>query len=318
MDVQDCMVTFSIADILFTLKTPHPLTITEAFRPFLAEQETLPGEPGDTSGTERIITEFCEQRDIAFPSGEPVFRDVSFAVYETHDGESAAYFRVYHDHREDDRPYAVSGKQRCDGMESERRKTTRQRIRYLPDSRIFFGESGNTFSHISFELLLIQKEAMILHASFIETAYGGLLFSGPSGVGKSTQAELWRKARGAQIINGDRTIIRRKHGKWRAYGSPYAGSSRCFVNQSAALRAVIVLEQAEVCRISRLNPAQAFVKLYSQMIVNTWDSGYVGKLSRLIGGLLQEVPVYQYACTPEEESVNCLDTFLREETANES
>ena len=47
-----------------------------------------------------------------------------------------------------------------------------------------------------------------MHASLIARNEIGIMFIGPSGIGKTTQAELWKKYREAQIINGDRGIYK--------------------------------------------------------------------------------------------------------------
>ena len=71
----------------------------------------------------------------------------------------------------------------------------------------------------------------------------GLLFSGPSVIGKSTQAALWER-HGARLLNGDRTVLGPGPAGWTAWGSPYAGSSRCFCSEQRTIGAIVVLEQA--------------------------------------------------------------------------
>lgn len=88
-----------------------------------------------------------------------------------------------------------------------------------------FSETHNCFSHIGFEELLIGRDRLTLHASLVDSPYGGLLFSGVSGVGKSTQGDLWERFADASLINGDRPILRKTSDGWMASGSPYAGSS---------------------------------------------------------------------------------------------
>ena len=45
-----------------------------------------------------------------------------------------------------------------------------------------------------------------------------IAFSGPSGVGKSTQAEIWKQCFQADILNGDRALLRKADQGWKAYG----------------------------------------------------------------------------------------------------
>ena len=70
------------------------------------------------------------------------------------------------------------------------------------------------------EHLIIQNEGFLFHCSYIERDGNAILFTAPSGTGKSTQAELWKKYRNAQIINGDRAAIRIVDGTVMAEGTP--------------------------------------------------------------------------------------------------
>lgn len=285
----------SIAGITIGIRTDNPILVTEGFNPFVTE---------NIEDFEVILKETDNLEDILFPKGKQVFSNIIFSVYEDKNDE----YRVFHDHKESDRRYAI-GRFLSDSKEE---------IQYLSDSREFFSETNNTFSHIALEEILLRKDAMILHSSFIDTVYGGILFSGVSGIGKSTQADLWIKYRNAVLINGDRTILRKDNEKWRAYGSPYAGSSRCYVNESRELAAIVMLEQSEECRIRRLRPGEAFVRLYAGMIVNTWNSEYVIKLSKLIEEVIKEIPVYLFSCTADEDAVKMLEDTLKKEADNEN
>ena len=61
---------------------------------------------------------------------------------------------------------------------------------------------------IGTERLVGMAGGAILHSSFIEVGGKAVLFTAPSGTGKSTQAGLWRENRGAVVINGDRSVLR--------------------------------------------------------------------------------------------------------------
>lgn len=285
---------FSIADIPIILYTVQPVRITEGFRPFLTKKE----ENG-------ITVEFYEKDEMNFEEKQPLYYGVAFTVHEDKNG----LYRIFYDHKygTEYRPYAI-GRVYSASME---------KIWYQKDCAQFFSESQNTFFHIALEELLLRRGAMILHASFIETEYGAILFTGPSGIGKSTQADLWVKYRRAELINGDRSILKKTQEGWTAYGSPYAGSSRCYVNKSGMIRAIIVLEKADECKIQRLSYAAAFIKIYSGLIVNTWNEAYVKKISEMAGNLIKEVPIYSFRCTPEEEAVNILSNMLEMETNHE-
>lgn len=189
----------------------------------------------------------------------------------------------------------------------------RETIEYLEADRGFFSETANCFSHIALEALLLQRDAMILHASFVSTRYGGLLFSGVSGIGKSTQADLWQRYEGAELLNGDRTVLRCMDSVWTAFGSPYAGSSNCFVNESRPVRAIVLLSQGSACSLRRLSPAG---RVPRPVCGN--DRQPMGRpLCRagLRPAAALDVPVYALTCTPDRAAVDCLKAELEHETA---
>lgn len=229
-----------------------------------------------------------------------MFENISFSVFP--DGDTC--IRRYHDHRDNDRPYAVSRFDWDNG---------RELVQYLAGDEQFFAETQNCVSHIALEELLLRFDRLILHASFVATQFGGILFSGPSGIGKSTQADLWVRHADAWLINGDRTILAKNGTVWTAYGSPYAGSSRCFINEAHPVRAIVMLKQGSSCRIARLSTAAAFQRLYACTTVNSWNPVYVDRICTLLVALAGEVPVYELTCTPDREAVKVLRSVLEED-----
>lgn len=228
------------------------------------------------------------------------FSNEIFRVYR----EGGQLIRCYHDHTDGDRPYAVTVYDW---------ETGTVQIAYLERDRLFFSQSQNTFSHIGFEEILISRDRLILHASLIQTEFGGILFSGVSGVGKSTQADLWKKYENAEVINGDRPILGRTEMGWTASGSPYAGSSQCYVNKSVPIRGIMMLEQGSTCSISRLSPAESFRRLYAETTINVWNEQYIRKVCDLLQELVISVPIYRFVCTPDQDAVNKLKKLLKKE-----
>ena len=99
--------------------------------------------------------------------------------------------------------------------------------------------------------ILADAGMLVLHSAYIVTRQGqGILFSGPSGIGKSTQAALWQRYAGAEIINGDRALVRPDTGT--VSGVFYAGTSGISRNVTAPLQAVILLEQVRTLDKRRL------------------------------------------------------------------
>lgn len=276
---------FAIADLIVEMKTEYPMKITASFQPFLEERQ-------DTSEKEKAVyrAQFQKVNCLPEPQGEPIAATRSFFVY---DNGRGSYVRRYLD-EESGQIYA------CSWFEPDKRRI---QVKYLLEGRRFLCESGNSFFHIEWESLLLNEHRIMLHAACVNTEVGGILFSGASGAGKSTQAELWRRYEMARIINGDRTILGKRDSAWTAYGSPYAGSSRCYVNEGCRVRAIVFVKKAQQCSIRRLEKKEAFRKIYRNLTVNSWDISFVNCVCDLTMEMISEIPVYEMECTREKQAV---------------
>lgn len=157
--------------------------------------------------------------------------------------------------------------------------------------------------------LLSDAGMFILHSSYIITSGGGaILFSGPSGMGKSTQAALWEKYAGARIINGDRSLIDPR--SKTVHGIFYSGTSGICKNESAALRAIVLLGQAEENRLYPAEPKTAFARILSQCAYYEWDSVSAIAMTGCAAQLVSGVPVLCLDCRADESAVRLLQEYL--------
>ena len=165
---------------------------------------------------------------------------------------------------------------------------------------------------INLELFLLHFGGLLLHCSYISRQGKGILFTAPSGTGKSTQADLWKQYEQADIINGDRAALVRRDGEWSAWGLPYAGTSGIYRNTSAPVSAIVVLRQASENRTVRLSPAQALRYIYPELTMHRWDHRFVDKALSQLLEFLTDVPVWLLECTPDYRAVRCLKETLTE------
>ena len=183
------------------------------------------------------------------------------------------------------------------------------KVLYLIGEEKCIDYSRNIIDIMNIENVLNKFNGFILHSSFINWQNNGILFSAPSGTGKSTQADLWNKHENAEIINGDRAGVRNVDGVWSAYGLPVAGSSGIYKNKKAQISHIIVLRQGTENKLTRLSPRDAFIKIYSETTIHTWDDEFQNNILNMISDLVQNVPVYLYECLPDESAVE----FLKEQ-----
>lgn len=165
------------------------------------------------------------------------------------------------------------------------------------------------WSTICLPQLLLPFRTLIFHASYIEHEGSGILFTAPSGTGKSTQAELWRVHRGARVLNGDKAGVTLREMPM-THGLPFAGTSKICENVSLPLRGIVVLSQAPVNSIQRLRPSEAVAALCSNLFVDQVIPEEWSLALNLLLDLVAAVPVYALACTPDERAVQTLEQAL--------
>lgn len=174
---------------------------------------------------------------------------------------------------------------------------------YYPASRWAFYKNPLHCAHLLCgEMLLLRHRAFLLHSSVVLYRGKTVLFSGPSGVGKSTQAALWKDVLGADILNGDRCVVMEKNGMFFGGGSIWAGTSGIYRPEQAPIAGIFLLEQAETTRVTPAG-AEAFAPLFSQTILNTWDSAFMETVTGLYDHLLSQVPVYRLSCRADKDAV---------------
>ena len=150
----------------------------------------------------------------------------------------------------------------------------------------------------------------ILHASWIRYRDRGILFTGPSGIGKSTQAALWERLRRAELINGDRASVFPTGEGVDLRGIPFCGSSGVTKNVTMPLAAVVYLTQAPETTITRLRGARAFQRIWEGCSVNVWNQQDMESCTQSVMDVVAAVPVFHLACTPDESAVLALEGVL--------
>ncbi|MBO4938922.1 MAG: hypothetical protein IJX67_09800 [Oscillospiraceae bacterium] len=215
--------------------------------------------------------------------------------------------------------YTVYGNEecqiRCIGEKSSPHMTVihkgKEHFVYLKASDYPNGITEKTvLNALSLEHLVTQISGFVFHCSYIEHNGKAILFTAPSGTGKSTQATLWNKYRDTQIINGDRAVIRIENEQVLACGIPFAGSSVYCENRTLPVAAIVYLAQAPQTTIRKMRGYEAFSKLWEGVSVNTWDKEDMANVSYAVEQTASKVPVYYLACTPDESAVKALEGVL--------
>lgn len=160
------------------------------------------------------------------------------------------------------------------------------------------------FAGQAFGQLALQRDRMVLHSSCIARNGKAVLFSAPSGTGKSTHTGLWKEYYpDTQCINDDTPVLRLdKPGEVLACGSPWSGKEHLNRNMEAPLCGIVFLEQGEDNKIEPLSNAEALGRLLGECRKIPFRSAML-KTAELCGKLLDRVPVYRLSCNISRDAV---------------
>ena len=184
-------------------------------------------------------------------------------------------------------------------------------VTVLPAGEGYFSGSYLVFNALAVEHLFLRNGIMLLHSSFLRLKDGtALLFTGRSGIGKSTQAELWEKYEGAELINGDNALLYKRDGVWYASGLPFAGTSGVCKKAECPVKAVVGIEWSDTSTASRLSGASALKTLYSGVFQCVWHREDMMSAFDLALDYVQNMPVVLLSCTPDKSAVEALKEII--------
>ncbi len=281
---------YEIGGVPFSVDTPVEFEEKEPYSLFATEKKDC-----DVKYVFSFIDSLPE------PCGKLLFEEMNYRAYA--DGDRITrYIGFYKDGTVLDPPFAT--------VTYSTKNSDAYEVR-LPLDRDVPLKSAVVYRTLCFEHMLLSKKGLILHSSLVSTKYGAILFTAPSGTGKSTQGELWRKYRNAEVINGDCSLIRKYNGKYTAFGLPYSGTSGICINKRVPIAAVVYLGQAKQNTLKKLTGAAAFKAVFEGTKINLWDKNDTLEASNLIMSFLSEIPVFRLDCLPDESAVETLENELK-------
>lgn len=156
----------------------------------------------------------------------------------------------------------------------------------------------------------VKRKMIQLHSSLISYQSNGILFLGPSGIGKTTQAELWSKYRDALIINGDIVFVQETPDTFLGWGTPWHGSSPYCENTSVPVAAMVVLKQAPKNSIRELTGFEKVTEVSNSVFYPQWVEGGMELCLETLDHLLTKIPVYELSCRPDEGAVELVEQVV--------
>ena len=172
---------------------------------------------------------------------------------------------------------------------------------------VAYNESGAQFYS-----RLLYFGGMMLHASAVELNGRAYLFSGPSGVGKSTHTALWqREFPSAVVFNDDKPALRNIDGRWFAYGTPWSGKNHVNSNMRVPLAGICFLRRGTQNSIRKLSGIQAVSRLVQQTMHVLCKVERLDFMLRAVESLAKNIPIYELSALPNGEAARLThDTML--------
>ncbi len=168
---------------------------------------------------------------------------------------------------------------------------------------------GYPLGELLFLTLLAEERGVLLHASGVGDGGRGLLFCGVSGAGKSTLTRLWQEHAEATPLSDDRVIVRKRAGRFWAYGTPWHGDAPVISARSFPLECVFVIGHAPANSVRRLGSAEAATSLLARSFPPFWDVQQMAFTLAFLDELVRAVPCYALGFVPDQsvvEFVRCV------------
>ena len=141
---------------------------------------------------------------------------------------------------------------------------------------------------IMYYLTTVQN-AIMIHSSGIVDGEKGRLFSGFSGVGKSTMAGIWQQ-NGNIAINDDRLMLTISDDKIFMHNTPMFYDDKPKMHQ---LNAIYLLKQTKEHTIRRLSDAEAISRLLAFCIQHSYDKTFLEHHLKMVFDIYNLIPIYE-------------------------
>jgi hypothetical protein len=152
---------------------------------------------------------------------------------------------------------------------------------------------------ILYYLTVIHGDIMI-HASGVNNAGSGYLFSGVSGKGKSTMAMLWESC-GAKVIHDDRLILRNTGNGYKMFNTPvYANDEP----HESTLNKIFIIEHATENKIIPVKGATAVSLVMANCIQHNWGSDIIAPLLGSISIMCGTIPTISLYFKPDRSVID--------------
>lgn len=153
---------------------------------------------------------------------------------------------------------------------------------------------------------------VLMHGSAFAFDGQGVLFTAPSGTGKSTHAAFWREVYGGRVqpVNDDKPLLTVNKREVLVSGTPWDGKHHLSANITVPLRAIVLLGRGETDKITRLTATAAYPLLLAQTYRPS-DPDRLAATLALMDRAIPHLSFYRMSATlsPDAARVACRGIF---------
>lgn len=162
----------------------------------------------------------------------------------------------------------------------------------------------------AFLYLAAQHQMVALHSASILYKDKAWLFSGPSGMGKSTHTNLWTVEFGTPLINGDLNLLALEGDKPMVYGTPWCGTSGIFDAEKHPLGGITLLRRSDHDFVEELSPASRVLLVDQRLVSPSWTKEQFLSNLDFVQKITPEILVCRLNCTKEPRAAYTMKNYI--------
>ncbi len=152
---------------------------------------------------------------------------------------------------------------------------------------------------------------MLLHSAAASYKGQAVLFSAPSGTGKSTHTSLWKEYYPDDVVlfNDDTPILTKIETQFYACGTPWSGKTEINENMILPLKAIVFLKQAKENSIRKMTTVESVIKLLEETRKPVFED-LMEKHIDFINQIIESTPIYELSCNISKEAVDLVKNTI--------